>query len=75
MTVPTDTLVIYGEEKPDGRFGKIFKYLKVGYVEDDGRLFFVTTVNRKRNISLKLWKGKFSLDNRKNFLITRVVKY
>lgn len=41
---------------------------KCGYKEDEEKLFFVATGDRKRSNGFKLQQGKFGLDVRRTFL-------
>ncbi|CAM4497687.1 unnamed protein product [Lepidochelys kempii] len=52
-----------------------FNYLKGGSKKDGSRLFSVVVDDRMRSNGLKLQWGRFTLDIRKNFFTTRVVKH
>ncbi|CAM5102591.1 unnamed protein product [Natator depressus] len=52
-----------------------FNYLKGGSKEDGSRRFSVVADDRTRSNGLKLQRGQFSLDIRKNFFTWRVVKH
>ncbi|CAM4486392.1 unnamed protein product [Caretta caretta] len=52
-----------------------FNYLKGGSKKDGSRLFSVVVDDRMRSNGLKLQWGRFTLDIKKNFFTTRVVKH
>jgi len=53
----------------------LFQYLKGAYRENRAGLFLLVTGDRTRGNGLKLGRGKFSLDIRKNFFTESVVKH
>ena len=51
-----------------------FQYLKGAYKEDGGRLFSRACSDRTRGNDFRLKEGRFRLDIRKKFFITRVMR-
>jgi len=52
-----------------------FQYMKRPYRKDGENIFSSACLDRTRNNGFKLREGRFRLDIRKKFFITRVVKH
>lgn len=53
----------------------VFKYLKSNYRQDGDEFFSVAIGVRTRSNGQKLQKGKFKLENKRNFLTLRIIDH
>jgi len=64
-----------GEEKAQGDFISLYKYLKGGCKQDGARLFSVVPWDRTRGSGHKLQHRQFHLDIRKHFFTVQMTEH